>query len=203
MADQKTKDYYNLNATFYGNVVPDPLGQFASHQKRFIRRINSGGHILDLRCGGGHATVVFIENGFEVTALDGSAELAKIASQRANIEVIVKDFSDLEFDCEFDGIWAAASLTHVSLDALDDVLERVCRSLKPNGLLFASFKCADADWRDAEGRFYSAIGPHVLRQLALRSGLLVDSIDLGACTAEINRLRAAHFWPNFALIFVT
>ena len=58
--------------------------------------------------------MAFIENGFNVVALDGSIELARIASQRANIDVVVKDFSELEFQSEFDGIWAAASLTHVS-----------------------------------------------------------------------------------------
>lgn len=121
--------------------------------------------------------MAFIENGFEVTALDGSIELARIASQRANIDVVVKDFSELEFRSEFDGIWAAASLTHVSLDSLDAVLERVCRALRPEGLLFASFKCSDSDWRDAEGRFYSAMSPVALRHLACRAGFEVDSID--------------------------
>lgn len=177
MADQRTIDYYDSNATFYGGNVPDPLGQFVAYRNSFTHRLNPGDRILDLGCGGGHATLAFIENGFEVTALDGSVELARIASQRANIDVVVKDFSELDYKCEFDGVWAAASLTHVSLDCLDGVLARVCRALRPEGLLFASFKCSDADWRDAEGRFYGAASPRTLRHFARRAGFEVDSID--------------------------
>ena len=177
MADQKTIDYYDSNAAFYGNVVPDPLNQFVTYRNSFIKRLTPGGRILDLGCGGGHATLAFIENGFEVTAVDGSIELARIASQRANIDVVVNNFAELEYQSEFDGIWAAASLTHVSLDSLDDVLLRVCRSLRPKGLLFASFKCSDVDWRDAKGRFYSAITPITLRAFMSRAGFEIDSVD--------------------------
>ena len=177
MADQKTIGYYNSNATFYGNVVPDPLSHFNDYRKNLIRRLSPGDRILDRGCGGGHATLAFLEDGFEVTALDGSVELARIASQRANIDVVVKDFSELDFQSEFDGIWAAASLTHVPLDSLDDVFARVCNALRPEGLLFASFKCSDVDWRDEEGRFYSAITPLALRDFACRAGFEVVSVD--------------------------
>lgn len=177
MADQKTIDYYDSNATFYGNVVPDPLGEFVAYRKRFMRRLKPGGRVLDLGCGGGHAAVAFIENGFDVTAVDGSVGLASIASQRTNTDVVVKDFSELDFQSEFDGIWAAASLTHVSLDSLDDVLERVCMALRPEGLLFASFKCSDVDWRDEKDRFYSAINAIALGQFARKAGFDVELVE--------------------------
>ena len=178
MADRRTIDYYNSNATIYGNVAPDPNGDFVAYRKRFVEKLNRGDRILDLGCGGGHASLAFLEDGFEVVALDGSIELARIASKLTNIEVMVKDFSKLDFQSEFDGVWAAASLTHVSLDSLDDVLKRVCSALRIRGLLCASFKCAETDWRDNAGRFYSAISPEILHQFMNRAGLKVNSVDV-------------------------
>ncbi len=171
-------DYYNSNATTYGNVAPDPNGDFVAYRKRFVEQLNHGDRILDLGCGGGHASLAFLEDGFEVVALDGSIELARIASKLAKIDVMVKDFSRLDFQSEFEGVWAAASLTHVSLDSLDDVLRRVCSALRFRGLLYASFKCAETDWRDAAGRFYSAISPEVLCQFVDRAGLKVNSVEV-------------------------
>ncbi|MGQ7847051.1 class I SAM-dependent DNA methyltransferase [Granulosicoccus sp. 3-233] len=178
MIDQETMNYYNTNAALYGNHAPDPAGDFVAYRSRFIQRLKPGSRILDLGCGGGHASQAFLENSHDVVALDGSVELAKIAAQRINRDVIVKDFSDLDYRSEFDGVWAAASLTHVSLDCLQDVLERVCRALQPQGLLCASFKCAETDWRDTEGRFYSAIRSDTLSQFARQAGLQVESIEV-------------------------
>lgn len=178
MADRRTIDYYNSNATTYGNVAPDPHGDFVAYRDKFVEKLNRGDRILDLGCGGGHASLAFLENGFEVVALDGSIELARIASKLTNIDVMVEDFSRLDFHSEFEGVWAAASLTHVSLDNLDDVLKRVCNALRFRGLLCASFKCAEKDWRDSAGRFYSAISPEVLCQFVSRAGLKVNSVDV-------------------------
>ena len=91
---------------------------------------------------------------------------------------MTKKFSRLDFQSEFERVWAAASLTHVSLDSLDDVLRRVCSALRYRGLLHASFKCAETEWRDTIGRFHSAISPEVLCQFGARAGLKVNSVEV-------------------------
>jgi hypothetical protein len=49
-------------------------------------------------------------------------------------------FEEIEFIDLFDGIWASASLLHVPKEKLGDVLHRLNRALKKNGVLFMSFK---------------------------------------------------------------
>lgn len=41
---------------------------------------SSNAHIIDLGCGSGRDSKAFINKGYKVTAVDGSKELAKIAS---------------------------------------------------------------------------------------------------------------------------
>jgi trans-aconitate methyltransferase len=72
------------------------------------------GHILDAGCGSGRDSSYFLDKGFDVSAFDASAELAKLASQLIHRPVTVCQFNEYESDKPFDGIWACASLLHVS-----------------------------------------------------------------------------------------
>jgi len=193
MSDQKTIDFYNLNAASYGSIEPTPQGNFLACRKQFIELLRSGSKILDLGSGGGHASLAFLEAGFEVVALDGSRELAKIASQRTGLDVIVQNFDSLDFCTEFDGIWAAASLTHVPIIDLESVLHRVARALKGGGILYASFKYAESDWRDRDGRLFGAIDSHTLKTIITKVGLLPDTIELAEGRGYLNK-KATWLW---------
>jgi SAM-dependent methyltransferase len=111
--------------------------------------------VLDLGCGTGRDSRALIDAGFDVTAVDGSAEMAREAETRVGRPVRVLLFEDLDYEHAFDGIWANASLLHVPRAALADVLLRVYRALKPGGLLFASFKSGGKEGRDKLGRYYN------------------------------------------------
>ena len=54
-------------------------------------------------------------------------------------------FADLDYNDEFDGIWACASLLHVPQNKLPTVMEKVERALKPEGVLYASFKYGEGE----------------------------------------------------------
>ena len=102
MSDHRTIAYYDAHAAAYAAVAPH--GNFVSYRELFMQRLEPGDKVLDLGCGGGHASLAFLENGIDVTPLDGSAELARIASERINAEVVVKDFFELDYDSQFDGV---------------------------------------------------------------------------------------------------
>ena len=80
--------------------------------------------------------------------------MAREAKKRIARPVRVQLFEDLDDIEAFDGIWANASL-HVPRAELDSVGKRVRRALKPNGLLFASFKSGGKEGRDDLGRYYN------------------------------------------------
>src|SRR5688572_23445819 len=103
--------------------------------------------------------------------------MAALASARIGQSVIVCSFQDLDCDQEFDAVWASASLLHVPSYELPDVLQRVRRCLGAGGLLCASFKEAESDWRDANGRLFCAMTAALLRKYLQASEFEVDAVE--------------------------
>ena len=137
----KTIDYYNTNAAdfFTSTVNADMSAQY----KVFEKYLHPGASVLDCGCGSGRDTKYFLEKGYKVTAIDGSEELCKKASELTGINVRNLYFQNLDYVNEFDGVWACASLLHVDIKELPDVLLKLCRSLKEGGILYVSFKYGD------------------------------------------------------------
>jgi hypothetical protein len=52
---------------------------------------------------------------------------------------------EIEYQNEFDGVWACASLLHVPRKEIDDVLERIILALRPEGICYLSFKEGDGE----------------------------------------------------------
>ena len=100
---QKTLNYYNANAkTFTQNTMNV---DFKSTQERFLKRIPRASNILDFGCGSGRDTKYFLSQGYNVTAIDGSEELCRLASEYTGIPVKHMLFQDLEEENVYDGIW--------------------------------------------------------------------------------------------------
>ena len=76
-------------------------------------------------------------------AVDGSEELCSIASAYTGIPVKKMLFNELDAQNQYDGIWACASILHLPKTDLADVLRRIEEALKPQGILYASFKYGD------------------------------------------------------------
>ncbi len=134
----QTLSYYSQNAgKFVEGTVNVDMGEF---YKQFLPLIPEGGTILDAGCGSGRDTKYFLEYGYEVVAFDNCPEIVEIASDFTDHDIQLLSFSDVNFIDQFDGVWACASLLHVSSDKLPDVLLRLSRSLKYNGILYTSFK---------------------------------------------------------------
>ena len=92
---------------------------------------------IDLGCGSGRDSKYFLEKGYAVIPVDGSAEMCIAASEYLHIPVRQMLFSELKFKNEFDGIWACASLLHVPKTQIRDIMAKVERALKPDGVLYA------------------------------------------------------------------
>ena len=78
----KTLRYYDENAAaFTADTVTSDMGAI---QEAFIRQLHPGAHILDLGCGSGRDSKLFLSKGFAVTPVDGSAEMC--TSAKANTQ---------------------------------------------------------------------------------------------------------------------
>lgn len=108
--------------------------------KKFIKHLPPHAHILDFGCGSGRDTKVFLEKGYTVDATDGSENLCIKASEYTGINVKHMLFSELSEVEKYDGIWACASILHLEKSELLDVLNKIALALKPQGILYTSFK---------------------------------------------------------------
>lgn len=137
--------FYNENAeSFFSQTVEADMSLL---YKKFLEKLPSkSGKILDLGCGSGRDSKFFKEMGFEVVAMDLSEELSKKASEYIGQEVIIKDMRELDFQDEFIGIWACASILHLPIKDIEIVLEKIFKSLKNDGVFYSSFKYGENDY---------------------------------------------------------
>ena len=135
--EPNTLNYYNINAeNFYHNTVS---AKFTDTQKFFLLKLRKGAYILDFGCGSGRDTKAFLDQGYRVEAIDGSAELCKLATQYTGITVRHMLFQELSAVDQYDAIWACSSILHLSLDE-SDVMRKMTAALKSNGIIYTSFK---------------------------------------------------------------
>lgn len=133
-----TINYYNQNADVFieGTIKVD----MAEIQTRFLSNIPERSKILDLGCGSGRDSKLFAHLGHFVTPVDGSPELCKKAAAYTGLPVRCLLFEDLDYNAEFDAVWACASLLHVEKEKMQHVLNLVSNALKENGILYVSYK---------------------------------------------------------------
>lgn len=121
---------------------------------RFLARLPAGAHILDAGCGSGRDSKVFHEQGYRVTAFDGSASLVALARAHTGLPITQRDLADIDEVAAYDGIWACASLLHLPESQLAENLQRLWRALKPGGVFYLSFKYGTGE-REHHGRHFT------------------------------------------------
>jgi SAM-dependent methyltransferase len=151
-----TVTYYDRNAERFVRETANV--DMSSAYAPFLAYIPRSGRILDAGCGSGRDSLYFLQKEYEVVAFDASAEMCRLASELIGQTVYQKSFEDIDWISEFDGIWACASLLHLRRNSIDSVLYKLRRALKPNGVMFVSFKLRDEEWEEG-GRFFSGFFP--------------------------------------------
>lgn len=157
--DRDTLQFYRRNAEAYAGWAKAP----SSHLKAFLALLPPGGSILELGCGAGNHSAEMLAAGFSLRATDGSPEMADVAARRLRHPVETMLFQELDEQDAYDGVWASACLLHVPRDELADILARIRRALKPEGVFYASFKLGEGDGRDSLGRYYNYPSPEWLQ----------------------------------------
>lgn len=144
--------YYDENAEefFQSTVHADMSGLYDV----FLKDIPAGGHILDLGCGTGRDSRYFQQLGYQVTAVDGSQKMCEMAAHYIGQPVKQMLFEDLDYNEEFDGIWACASLLHVKKDEMAGVINKIYQALKVDGMFYVSYKYGTEE-REKDGRLFS------------------------------------------------
>ena len=151
-AEIKSITYYDDYAdSFYEGTISADV---SSIRKKFISQLPHAGQVLDWGCGSGRDTKAFQDAGFQVIATDASKVLCRLASEYTGIPVRNERFEDLKEISNFDGIWACASLLHVPQDNLPAVFQIAAKALKPEGIMYVSFKHGDFEG-ERDGRYFT------------------------------------------------
>ena len=122
--------------------------------ERFLQQVPAGQPILDAGCGSGRDALAFKRLGYPVHAFDASTSLAAKASGLLGQPVDVLRFQDFISEPQYAGIWACASLLHVTETELPDVFAQLWQALLPDGVFYCSFKYGDTE-RCKDGRHFT------------------------------------------------
>ena len=152
ISQDTTLSWYRENAIQYAEETRNSLVLDALWE--FLSRMKEGGTILDYGSGSGRDSAYFLDKGFSVDSLDGSAEMKAQAERLFGIKVKLASFLSLEEKDKYDGIWAQASILHLEEHDLRAALTLIERALKRDGVFYSSFRKGEEDGYE-KGRWYT------------------------------------------------
>ena len=194
MEHNNTLTYYNNYADeFYCSTV---MVEFAATQNRFLEKLKKGSYILDFGCGSGRDTKYFLEQGYHVEAIDGSAELCRRASQYTGIQVKQMLFEELSAVNKYDGIWACSSILHLPIDSLVKVMQKMTAALKKNGIIYTSFKYGHFSG-ERNGRFFTDMTETSFADFL--QGVVGLEVEEQWVTSDVRPGRSEEKWLNLIL----
>lgn len=187
-------NYYDLNAQdFFTDTVDADM---SSHYEEFLKLLPKNACILDCGCGSGRDAKYFKELGNDVLAIDGSAEMCRLASEFLGDEVLHMQFQEIDFKNKFDGIWASASLLHVPSSEIAEVLKRLKNSLKEDGIFYASFKYGEFEG-ERNGRYFNDLDENSSKELFENADFKVIKTWI---TTDSRKGREDEKWVNILVI---
>lgn len=191
---QNTIQYYDQNTKSFINetIAVD----FTQIQDMFLERLPEKSHILDFGCGSGRDTKYFLDHGYQVTAADGSSEVCRFASEYTGINVKHMLFHELEEVEAYDGVWACASVLHVRRAEIADIFRKMCRAVKSNGVLYASFKYGEFEG-ERNGRYFTDMTEETM--LEILKDIPEMTVEKHWITGDVRAGRGDERWLNIIL----
>ncbi len=196
MEKYDTLKYYNENAEKYCEATK--YGDMSESYNRFMVLLPDKAYILDFGCGSGRDSKFFLEKGYTVRAIDGSEKLCELASDYIGQKVECMKFDELSDESKYDGIWACSSILHVEREKLPDILRKMIKALKEDGVIFTSFKIG-AQEVVQDGKYYNYITREILEEMLEQvdpDSKVVDYFENGTCK-NVDRPTAT--WGSYLI----
>lgn len=192
--NNNTIHYYDNHAdAFYESTVNV---EFTTIQDKFLSKLKKGSYVLDFGCGSGRDTKYFLEQGYDVDAIDGSIELCKLAREYTGICVKNLFFQELSEVDKYDGIWACSSILHLPMDELADVMRKMADALRKKGIIYTSFKYGNF-MGERNGRFFTDMTEESFAEFLGE----IDDLEVEEqwTTSDVRPGRGEEKWLNLIL----
>lgn len=160
------QDSVERSVAAYSTAPQAYADHYADHlldrPERFAASLPASAAILDLGCGPGRDLRIFSALGHRPVGLELNLDFVELARQQG--EVVVGDIravSTLFPTASFDGVWAQASLVHLSADETTQALADLHALLVPGGRFYACVSATGANgWLDEpDGRRWYTVWP--------------------------------------------
>lgn len=164
--------------------------------ERFEVYLKDGDNILDAGCGAGRDSKHFLEKGYDVTSFDGCKKLTQRASSFIGKSVLNMKFTELNYNEDFNAIWACSSLIHLTRKAFVKVLLKFYEALKPEGHVYISLKYGDSE-RVEDGRVFTSYTQSLVKDIIdTKTPFKIEEIWI---TSDKRAGRESEKWLNVIL----
>ena len=144
-------NYYKNNTNeFINNTIDCDMSFHYQFFEKYLS--NDTKTILDIGFGSGRDSLYFSKK-YKVYSIDPIEEFCEHAKTLGLANVYCMKVQDMNFNNQFDGIWACASLLHIPSYELVDVLNRCYNALIDGGVMYCSFKFGEFEG-ERQGRFF-------------------------------------------------
>ena len=89
--------------------------------------------------------------------------------------VIEMSIEDIEYNNEFDAIWACASLLHLKSNKLVDVFNKCHKVLKDDGIMYVSFKYGDFEGIE-DDRYFTYLSEEAFTNIINQTNFKIDKL---------------------------
>lgn len=190
-----TLEYYNSNAQQFSDATINV--DLRDIRDRFIAKLPAGSKVLDAGCGSGRDSIAFKLAGYKVVAFDASERMAEVAAKNIGQEVHHMGFLNIQYENEFDGIWACASLLHLDQEDLPSAFSKLQAALVSGGVLYVSFKLGRGERVDRVGRHFTDLNENGLSETV--KGIQGLAVDETWITSDARPGREQEKWLNAIL----
>lgn len=176
MAEQSTLTYYQKNAKdlvkrYESARVQDLQSRL---QTVFANRAYS---LLEIGCGSGRDASFMAASGFQVTAVDASAEMiqhAKAMHPELTMYQVQVPEGLMDLPDHYDGVYSIATLMHLSTVQIDKTIAYISSKMAPNAPFFFSVSLSrdDIDEKgfDAKGRYFNQLSEEEWLNICVQNG---------------------------------
>lgn len=133
-------NYYDENAEKYYNKTINAIN--TDNLDKFLESVPKDGVIVDLGCGSGRDTLYMKSLGYtDILPIDSSKGLINKAYEEKGLRILEADILTYRYALNYySGIFANASLVHITKDEFIHLLPRLYRGLKYGGSMYISLK---------------------------------------------------------------